>query len=160
MSANQLLALKYRETAVKTANPLQLVVMLYDAAICSLKEAREHMNRKEIAKRSRSINKCIHIISELQSCLDLKAGGEIASSLNRLYDYMKRNIFKANVEQSVQPLAEVESLLEGLRDAWNQVSVQTRAPETQATGPSISPSRVVDNGAPVGMELKSLNLSI
>jgi flagellar protein FliS len=160
MSANQLLAQKYKETAVKTANPIQLVVMLYDAAICSLKEAREHMNRKDIAKRSRSINKCIHIISELQSCLDFKAGGEIASSLNRLYDYMKRNIFKANVEQSVQPLAEVESLLEVLRDAWNEVSVQTRAPEIQSGGPSISPSQTIDEGAPVLMELKSLNVSI
>jgi flagellar protein FliS len=160
MSANQLLALKYRETAVKTANPMQLIVMLYDAAICSLKEAREHMNRKDIAKRSRSINKCIHVISELQSCLDLKAGGEIASSLNKLYDYMKKNIFKANVEQSVQPLDEVEILLEGLRSAWNEVAAHTRAPETQSGGQSASPSGIIDAAAPVAMELKSLNLSI
>jgi flagellar protein FliS len=160
MSPNQLLALKYRETAVKTANPLQLVVMLYDAAICSLKEAREHMNRKDIAKRSRSINKCIHIISELQSCLDLRAGGDIASSLNRLYDYMKRNIFKANVEQSVQPLDEIEALLETLRSAWNEVAAQTRAPAIQSGGQSMSASGMIDTESPVAMELKSLNLSI
>ena len=160
MSSNPLLALKYKETAVKTANPIQLVVMLYDAAICSLKEAREHLNRKDIAKRSRSINKCMRIISELQSCLDLKAGGEIASSLNRLYDYMKRSIFKANVEQSVQPLDEIESLLETLRSAWNEVSVQARAPEIQSAGQSISPSGLIDAGAAITLELKSLNLSI
>ena len=160
MSSNPLLALKYKEIAVKTANPIQLVVMLYDAAICSLHEAREHMNRNDIAKRSRSINKCMRVISELQSCLDLKAGGEIASSLNRLYDYMKRSIFKANVEQSVKPLDEIESLLETLRSAWNEVSVQARAPEMQSAGQSQSPSGLVDAGAPLAMELKSLNVSI
>ncbi len=92
MSGYQSLAHRYQEMAIKTANPLQLIVMLYDAAICSLQEAREQIERKDIAGRSRSINKCIAIISELQSCLNLKAGGEIASSLDRLYDYMKRRI--------------------------------------------------------------------
>ena len=160
MSANQQFALKYRETAVKTANPVQLVVMLYDAAICSLKEAREQMNRKDIAGRSRSINKCIHIISELQSSLDLKTGGEIAGSLNRLYDYMKKNIFKANVEQIVQPLAEVESLLENLRSAWNQVSVNGQTQEIPSAGQSTSSSGRIDGGTPITAQLNSLNLSI
>ena len=160
MSANQQFALKYRETAVKTANPVQLVVMLYDAAICSLKEAREQMNRKDIAGRSRSINKCIHIIAELQSSLDLKTGGEIAGSLNRLYDYMKKNIFKANVEQIVQPLAEVESLLENLRSAWNQVSVNGQTQEIPSAGQSTSSSGRIDGGTPITAQLNSLNLSI
>lgn len=160
MSVNQSLAYKYRETAIKTANPLQLVLMLYDAVICSLKEAREQMNRKDIAGRSRSINRCINIISELQSCLDLKAGGEIASSLDRLYDYMKRSIFRANVEQSVQPLAEIENLLENLRSAWNEVAVQGRAPEIQSAGQPPSRTGVIDGAAPISLQLKSLNLSI
>src|SRR5512138_3553050 len=103
MSGYQSLAHRYREVAIKTASPLQLVVMLYDAAICCIQEAREQMDRRDIEGRSRSINKSIAIISELQSCLNLKAGGEIASSLNRLYDYMKRTIFRANVEQSSAP---------------------------------------------------------
>jgi flagellar protein FliS len=160
MSANQLFALKYKETAIKTANPVQLIVMLYDTAICSLKEAQQQMKRRDIAGRSRSLSKCIRIISELQSCLDLKAGGEIASSLDRLYDYMKRNIFKANIEQSLQPLVEVESLLENLRSAWNEVSVQARAPEKQSAGQSLSPSEMIDGETPMTLELNSLNLSI
>jgi flagellar protein FliS len=115
---------QYREVAIKTANPLQLVLILYDAAICSLQEAREHINRRDIAGRSRSLNKCIAIISELHSCLNIKEGGEIAYSLARLYDYMKRMIFRANVEQSEQPLAEIESLLENLRSAWSELVIQ------------------------------------
>jgi flagellin-specific chaperone FliS len=44
MSEHESPAYRYREVAVKTANPLQLVVMLYDAAIYSLREARDHMD--------------------------------------------------------------------------------------------------------------------
>lgn len=138
MTGNQYFAHRYRETAIKTANPLQLVIMLYDAAICCIQEAREHIERKDIAGRSKSINKCISVITEMQSCLDRNAGGEIASSLDRLYDYMKRNIFRANVEQNPHLLVEVEGLLENLRSAWHQVVAQNpSAPVHYPTGPGL-----------------------
>lgn len=158
MSGYQSLAHRYREVAVNTASPLQLVVMLYDAAICSIQEAQEQMSRGNIAARSRSVNKCISIISELQSCLNLKAGGEIAASLNRLYDYMRRTIFRANVEQTVQPLSEVEHLLENLRSAW--VELLKQHPEAVPNAGSKLPGRdVVGASAPAAGQSKSLNIS-
>jgi flagellin-specific chaperone FliS len=56
VTSNESTAHRYREVSVKTANPIQLVVMLYDAAICSLREARDHINHKDIAARSQSTN--------------------------------------------------------------------------------------------------------
>ncbi len=161
MSGYQSPAHRYREVAVKTANPLQLIVMLYDAAICSLQEARGQIERKDIAGRSRSINKCIAIISELQSCLNLNAGGDIANSLDRLYDYMKRRIFRANVEQSVQPLAEIETLLENLRSAWGELVGQAAGSATPSAGQRHPGGEMVGTSAPVGnAQPKSLNVSI
>jgi|WetSurSiteA1Bulk_404760.scaffolds.fasta_scaffold19394_2 flagellar secretion chaperone FliS len=161
MSGYQSLAHRYREVAIKTASPLQLVVMLYDAAICCIQVAREQMESKDIAGRSRSVNKCIAIISELQACLNLKAGGEIAGSLNRLYDYMKGRIFRANVEQTSQPLTEVETLLENLRSAW--VELVSQAPAT-AIPPATSPQRPNDSfmgsASATPNQTKSLNISI
>jgi flagellar protein FliS len=112
---------RYREVAVKTANPLQLVVILYDGAIHALKQAQEHMRRKDISARARCISRSVAIISELQACLNFKEGGEIAGSLDRLYDYMKQRVFKANVDQRPEPLAEVVVLLENLRSAWSEL---------------------------------------
>jgi len=126
------LAHRYREIAVKTASPLQLIVILYDAAVCSVQEARKQMDCRDIAGRSRSINKCIAIISELQSCLNPEAGGEIAASLDRLYDYMKRTAFLASVNQDNQPLVEIESLLDNLRCAWAELANQACAAATPA----------------------------
>jgi flagellar secretion chaperone FliS len=160
MSGIQSPANRYREVAVKTANPLQLVVMLYDAAIYSIQEAREQIARKDIAGRSRSINRCISIISELQSCLNHQAGGEIASSLDRLYDYMKRRIFRANVDQSVQPLAEIEVLLESLRSAWVQLGTQTQGAAEQTAKQELPSRGAPRSSAPSTMQPKSLNISI
>jgi flagellar secretion chaperone FliS len=161
MSGYQSLAHRYREVAIKTANPMQLIVMLYDAAICSLQEARGHIERKDIGGRSRSLNNCIAIISELQSCLNLRAGGEIASSLNRLYDYMKRRIFRANVEQSVQPLAEIETLLENLRSAWRELVGQTPGATIPSAENELSNQEIAGASPSAGaVQPKSFSVSI
>jgi flagellar secretion chaperone FliS len=159
MSGNQSLAHRYREVAIKTASPLQLIVILYDAAICSIQEAREQMSHRNIASRSRSINKCIAIISELQSSLNLKAGGEIAIGLNKLYDYMIRTIFRANADQSTQPLIEIETLLGNLRSAW--VELVKQAPETPPAGQQL-PQRgnVIESAKSSATEQKSFSISI
>lgn len=121
---------------------MQLIVILYDAAISCLQEARGHIQNRNIEGRVRCINKCISIISELQSSLNLKVGGDIAKSLDRLYDYMKMRVFEANSTQTVQPLTETESLLENLRSAWRELSEQAREDAIQSrpeshSGPGI-----------------------
>jgi flagellar protein FliS len=160
MLGNQSLAHRYKEVAIKTANPLQLIVMLYDAAIYSLQEAQEHLSRKDISSRARAINQCIAIISELQSCLNLKDGGEIAGSLDRLYDYMKRRIFHANVEQSVQPLQEIETLLQGLRGAWVELVVKFQGTQASSSKSELHDAAILNSGNPAKMQLKSLNICI
>ncbi len=160
MSENPSVAHRYREVAVKTANPLQLVVMLYDAAICCLQDAQQQMERKDISGRSRSINKGIAIISELQSCLNLQEGGEIASSLERLYTYMKKRIFQANVEQSVEPLAEIERLLDNLRSAWGELVPQSQEPAAPSVEKELSHPGAPHTVNPSSTPFKSLNLSI
>jgi len=122
MYSNQPIADRYRETAIRTANPLELVVILYDGAIQSMHEARAHLECRNIAARVRCINKGVSILSELQASLNLAEGGQIAESLDRLYTYMKLRIFAANLQQNAAPLAEVIQLLESLRSAWSEVA--------------------------------------
>ena len=132
MNGNQYFASRYQETNVSTAPPVHLVVMLYDAAICALEEARGHMERNDISGRSKALNKCSAIISELQSSLNIKEGGQIASSLNRLYDYMKMTLFRAGAEQNPGLVVEVLGLLENLRSAWRQVDSGNAAPAKES----------------------------
>ena len=160
MAGNASPAYRYKEVAVKTANPLQLVVMLYDAAILSLQKARHYMEQKDIEGRSKALNHCISIISELQSCLNLKEGGEIAGSLDRLYDYMKRRIIKANVDQSAHPLKEIEGLLENLCSAWRELVKKSANEDQTNVNPEALDPKIVGSDEPVAEQLKTLNVSI
>ncbi len=150
---------RYREVAIKTANPLQLVVIMYDAAIQALQEAVEHLKSKDISARSRSLNKTVAILTELQASLDLEVGGDIGVSLDRLYTYMKQRIFKANVDQAAEPLLEVAALLGNLRSAWCEVARQAGSTAAESPEPQTSAQRVATNAASRPPVTNSLNIS-
>jgi len=65
---------RYQEIEIKTATPLELVVLLYDAAVASLQKAQEHIAAREIAARTRCLNKASSILTELQAGLDFEVG--------------------------------------------------------------------------------------
>jgi flagellar secretion chaperone FliS len=111
----------YLESRVLSADPVQLVNLLYQACIQAVRDARYHLERGEIGLRSQAINKACEIVMELNAVLDRERGGEIAARLLQLYDYMLGRLLAANMQQSDPPLAEVLSLLATLGEAWQGV---------------------------------------
>lgn len=112
----------YLETRILSADPVELINIFYEYAILYVQEAREHLNHKDIAARSKAIVKAIRILGELEAALDHSVGGEISANLARLYVYMRGRLVAANVRQQDAPLAEVESLLKTLGEGWRGIS--------------------------------------
>jgi flagellar secretion chaperone FliS len=150
---------RYREVEIKTATPLELVVMLYDAAIANLHKAQEHLAAREIAPRTRCLNKVSAILTELQANLNFEAGGSVAPSLDRLYRYMKDLIIQANLKQECAPLKEAVKLLSGLRSAWAQVAQADVRKATQASAPAFSTSMPLSANGPSASPLAGLNIT-
>src|SRR5579862_1179832 len=96
----------YLESRVLSAEPVELTCLLYQAAISEVREARRHLAEKNIRARSNSITKVHNILAELATVLNHRQGGEIATNLARLYDYMMRRITEANFQQIDEPLVE------------------------------------------------------
>ncbi len=115
-------AQRYQEIEIRTATPIELVVLLYDAAISNLQKAQEHIATRDIAARTRCLNKAAAVITELQANLNFQAGGTIAPSLDRLYRYMRNSIVRANLHQDAGPLTESVRLLTSLRTAWTEIA--------------------------------------
>jgi flagellar protein FliS len=116
----------YLEAEVLGADPVQLVIILYRAAIRAVGAARRHLKAGAIRERSRQITKACEIVHELMRSLDHHRGGEISHSLAELYAYMQTQLMEANIKQIDPPLAEVEKLLSTLLDAW-QAATSTPA---------------------------------
>jgi flagellar protein FliS len=111
----------YLESRILSADPVELVCILYEHAILAVEDARDCIGRRDIAARSKAISKAIAIIGELESSLDHKAGGEVAKNLARLYQYVRIRLLVANRNQDAKPLVEVERLLQTVSDAWNAI---------------------------------------
>jgi flagellar secretion chaperone FliS len=116
----------YRATAVLTASPGQLVLMLFDGALNSMAMALEAFKRprsdfRRIEDIHRHLRKAQSILAELQGGLDMEQGGEFAQTMHRLYDYHMRRLFEANMRKQAEPVIEVERLVREIRDAWAQM---------------------------------------
>jgi flagellar protein FliS len=116
----------YLEGRILSADPLELVRLLYQGCSDAVREARRRLADGDIAGRSRAITRAHEILEELFHSLDRERGGEIGERLALLYDYMQRRLIEANCRQEDAPLAEVLSLLATLGEAWEGVQQQTR----------------------------------
>ena len=118
----------YLESEVLSADPLKLVKIVYGAILDAVQSARQHLSAGQIAERSAAISKSVALLQELATSLDHDKGGEISRNLVELYDYMQRQLLKANAEQSDAPLAEVSQLVQTLLDAWQAVANEANPP--------------------------------
>ena len=114
----------YLESRVLSANPLELVCILYQCAIDSVRDARRHLAAGDIVARSKAICRAVRAISELDGSLNHAEGGAISRNLGELYQYIRQRLTEANMRQMDAPLAEVESLLTTLSEAWKAASVK------------------------------------
>ena len=112
---------------VAASDPHRLIVMLMDGAMERLAQARGCMANNAIADKNQLISAAIAIIDELRISLDLKNGGAIAANLDDLYDYMCRQLVKANLNNRVEILDEVSHLLGEIRSAWLAMPAEARA---------------------------------
>ncbi|MCA1924120.1 flagellar export chaperone FliS [Buttiauxella noackiae] len=118
------------ESAVMSASPHQLIVLLFDGALSALVRARLFMQQGELAAKGEALSKAINIIDNgLKAGLDNEKGGEIAANLSSLYDYMIRRLMLANLRNDVEAIEEVEGLLTNIADAWKQISPLNAARE-------------------------------
>jgi len=126
----------YRETKIKTASQGKLILMLYDGAIGSLKEAAEHLekNDKKLDVVNNQIVKAQDMITELMVSLDFDRGGEIAKGLFSLYMYFNRQLMDANLRKDPSVLREVQNHMSELRDAWAQIAKNNRDNNENVSG--------------------------
>ena len=108
-------------SGVEDANPHRLVQMLMDGALEKMATAKGYMERGDVSKKGAHISWAISIIEGLRSSLDLSSGGELAQNLDDLYEYMTRRLTHANIDNNMDMIDEVISLMRSVKSAWDQI---------------------------------------
>jgi len=108
-------------TGVATADSVQLIQMLFDGLIESLRAAEGQIARGAIEEKSRSLARAGKIVLGLQSALNFESGGEIARNLDELYGYVTRRLLHVNLHNDLEALKEVYGLMAEIQSAWSTV---------------------------------------
>ena len=131
----------YRQVATQTATPGQLVLMLFDGAIRFLERARLGFEETDPLAFNLAVNNNIQraqaIIHELNSSLNLAAGGEVAANFQRLYDYMDDRLMESNFKKSETGINDVLRRLGVLREAWAEM-LRRRGEDLKQAGPQLA----------------------
>ena len=112
----------YQDNAVTTQNRGRLIVLLYEGAIKFLKLAISELQEGNYKEKGHYINKAQDIINELNAVLDMEAGGEIAANLRKLYLFMSKRLYEANIKRDPQMIRDVIGLMEELNQSWKAIS--------------------------------------
>ena len=110
----------YKESAILTAPPERLVLMLYDGIHRFLFQATVAMRDGNPSLTNNKLQRAEAIIDELIATLD-HSQGEISDRLNAIYLYCRRSLGEARTNKSPEKIEEVQGHVKELRDAWAEI---------------------------------------
>jgi len=111
----------YTESAVLTAPPGRLVVMLYDGAVRFLAQSAAAMRVGDRERSRDRMRRTEAILDELLLTLDMSYG-EIPLRLRSIYLFCKRELHEANVNVEPDRIDGVARLLADLRESWDTLA--------------------------------------
>lgn len=115
---------QYKKHNVMMANPMELVIMLYNGIIKRLRQAEIAIDEKDIEAANEHLQNAQDLVIELMMGLDLSYG--IAQSLLNIYEFVHHQITSINVSKQADDIEPLVSILTSLRDAWEQVHHENR----------------------------------
>jgi flagellar protein FliS len=116
----------YRQNAVLSASPSELVVMLYDGARRFLRQASAAMDAGEVERAHNALRRAELIIGHLDGTLDHEQG-DISARLHAIYQFCLVHLNRGRMGQDSRMLEEVGNLLGELRGAWAEIATRPEA---------------------------------
>lgn len=135
---------EYLANRVANANDAQLVAIIHEGFIDTVKSSIEHIENKNKEKLNNSTNKTREILAELLATL--KGNSEIANNLKSIYIYLNKLITEAEIKQDKAKLEEAIKVITPLYEAWQELGEKeeagidndnSQATETPTKTPSI-----------------------
>lgn len=125
----------YVQAQFNTTGQGEVLLLLYDGAIKFLNQAKEKIEEKDYGAKGMLISKALDVINELESSLNMNAGGELAENLHNLYVLCTTRLLQANLKLDIKLIDSVIDVLSGLRSAYAEI---LNTPEAKAAAAEIA----------------------
>jgi flagellar protein FliS len=117
-------ASRYRDAELAAATPGQLVVMLFDKCLLTVRRAEAAFAAGDVPARVEHVCRAADMVTELRASLDFEAGGAISTQLDALYAFVLGELFAANRDRDPARLTPALRVLGGLRDGFAGAQAQ------------------------------------
>lgn len=109
----------YQTVQATTADPGQLLLLLFDGAVRFLTRARRQLQAGDLAPFAQSVARTQAILAELRTSLDHEKGGEMAETLEQLYAFMQLHLTQGLVTRNIAHLDQVLRPLQTVREGFH-----------------------------------------
>lgn len=110
---------------VLSASPHGLISLLFTELRSCLIGVKSAMEQGDVGNKVRLVGKAMRVLDEgLLAGLDMRAGGELAANLHRLYSYCLLRLTQANAQSDAAIVDEVLSVLTPVMDGWREIGGQ------------------------------------
>jgi flagellar protein FliS len=128
----------YRETAVRGASPVGLIVVLYDEVIRSLRRAHRGFQQNDIEQRCLGLTHAIQVIGHLQSVLNYQQGADVAQNLSNFYNVARKTIIEANNTANAASIDSLATDFSNVAQAWQQADRELGHPVDEPASAKIT----------------------
>lgn len=135
---------------ITQASKTQLITILYEMLLIYTEEAKEACGGNDRMAFRESIRKARGCIDELLASLNFEY--ELAMNFLQLYLYVNRELARAEVRNTTEPLDNVKKVIKGLHGAYEKLS------EMDASGPVMENVQTVYAGLTYGKNNLNVNL--
>jgi flagellar biosynthetic protein FliS len=109
----------FLEDRVMAASNVELVRILFRAALGEVARARQCLACGDVLGRSRALSKASGMVGELSNSLvETPESSAFCAEMRRLYDFVLYCFASAHAEQREAPLADAERVLGSLLEGW------------------------------------------
>lgn len=115
---------EYLESRILSAQPVELIEMLFQVAIQSLRKASGHLKTGDAMARSREVTRAQESVNELMAALDHSVGASFTQTLAALYAYVQQQILKGHAGPSEEAFQRAIGILTTLQEGWNGVCAE------------------------------------
>ncbi len=106
---------------IEAASPHRLIQMLMQRLVRNLQQADKAMERELTARKGELISASISIVDCLRASLSFDNKAGVADNLDRLYEFVSRELLLANLQNDRIRLAGALSVITEIKSAWDEI---------------------------------------
>ncbi len=108
------------------------MIVLFDTLAGDFRRAAGALRKNDMETRCKELNHATLVLSQLESWVDLKNGGEPAETLSRFYAYLRAKMLETSINKDAAELEKQIEMILHVRSAWQQLDTSPPpAPEMQ-----------------------------